>query len=412
MVVGRPEERLPATETGPLTGKRVLDFTHVVAGPTCTMMLADMGADVVKVERPNGGDELRSVGRYAGRGPQDEDYFYTLNRRKRSITLDLKSPDDRALAQELATEADVVVQNFAPGTAERLGVGAEQLRALNPKLVYCAISGFGQTGALRDRLALDPIIQSMSGVMSVTGTSDGPPLQVGAPVADAVAGMSGAYAIVSALLQVERGGEGAYIDISMLESMIALLASRMGEALQAHQQPRRFGNENPMRVPAGLFECGDDTSINFIVQGQSYWAPFCRALEREEWLEDPRFMTMVDRVVNREAINKLVQLRLKDEPASVWIERLSAHRVPCGPYYDYVDVLNDDNIRERGLILKVEHPVSGSIELVGPPWVGTLGKPPLSPPPLLGQHTHQVLSDWLGREEEVANKVANSMGQP
>lgn len=401
-----------ASGAGALAGVKVLDFSHVIAGPYCAMMLADMGADVVKVERRNGGDDLRTVGRYPGRRPEDEDYFYMLNRRKRSIALDLKSPEDRALVRDLAAEADVVLQNFAPGTAERLGIGAEELRAHNPKLVYCAISGFGQTGSLRDRLALDPIIQSMSGVMSVTGEPDGPPLQIGAPVADVVAGMFGAYAIVSALLQVERTGQGAFIDISMLESMIAVLGPRMGEALQAHHQPPRHGNENPMRVPAGLFECGDGHSINFIVQNQAYWAPFCRALDRPEWLEDPRFTTMQDRVRNREAINELVRARLKDEPAAVWLERLLAQRVPCGPYYDYLDALNEPHVRERGLVIEVEHPVSGRLELVGPPWVGTLEDPPLDPPPLLGQHLRDVLNDWLSRSEEEIDTYLGSQGQP
>ena len=393
---------------GPLSGVRVLDFTHVISGPYCAMMLADMGADVVKVERREVGDDLRTVGRYPGRRPVDEDYFYMMNRRKRSIALDLKDPDDRAIAVELAEQADVVLQNFAPGTAERLGIGPEQLRTDNPKLVYCAISGFGQTGPLRDRLALDPIIQSMSGVMSVTGDPDGQPLQIGAPIADVVAGMFGAYSIVSALLQVERGGEGAFIDVSMLESMIAVLGPRMGEALQAHHQPPRHGNENPMRVPAGLFECGDGQRLNFIVQNQAYWAPFCRALDREEWIEDPRFDSMVARVENRDAINALVRARLRNEPAAVWMERLLAHRVPCGPYYDYLAALNDEHVRQRGLVLDVEHPVSGAIELVGPPWSSTLDEPPLTPPPLLDEHADDVVADWLGRSQTNLADIAEA----
>lgn len=380
---------------GPLAGKRVLDFSHVISGPYCAMMLADMGADVVKVERPGVGDDLRTVGRYPGRRKVDEDYFNALNRRKRSVVLDLKDPADHATVLALVGRADVVVQNFAPGTAERLGIGPDELRAEYPQLVYCAISGFGQTGTLKDRLALDPIIQSMSGVMSVTGEPDGQPMQIGAPIADVIAGMFGAYAIVSALMQVEHGGPGAFIDISMLESMISVLGPRMGEALQAHHQPPRHGNENPMRVPAGLFECGDGNSINFIVQNQNYWAPFCRALDREEWLADPRFQTMEDRVDNRHAINELVRERLRDESAATWTERLLAHRVPCGPCYDYLEAVHDEHVRDRGLILGVEHPVSGRIELVGPPWSTTLDVPDLTPPPLLGEHQDDVLEDWL-----------------
>jgi crotonobetainyl-CoA:carnitine CoA-transferase CaiB-like acyl-CoA transferase len=198
----------------------------------------------------------------------------------------------------------------------------------------------------------------------------------------------------------------------MLESMIAVLGPRMGEALQAHHQPPRHGNENPMRVPAGLFECGDGQMVNFIVQNQAYWAPFCRALEREEWIEDPRFDSMVKRVENRDEINAVVRARLKDEPASVWMERLLAHRVPCGPYYDYVAALNEKHVRERGLVVEVEHPVSGTIELVGPPWVSTLGQPPLTPPPLLGEHADQVLTDWLGREQAELFEFAEAARKP
>lgn len=394
-----PRAARPGAGRPPLAGKRVLDFTQVIAGPYCTMMLADMGADVVKVERPGIGDDLRTVGRYPGRRPEDEDYFYMMNRRKRSIVLDLKSQAGQDIAVSLAAKADVVVQNYAPGTAERLGIGPQRLRARHPRLVYCAISGFGQNGPLRDRPALDPIIQSMSGVMSVTGDRDGPPLQVGAPIADVVAGMFGAYSILAAMMKAERDGDGAFIDISMLESMIAILGPRMGEALQAGCQPPRHGNENPMRVPAGPFECGDGKLVNFIVQNQAYWAPFCRALDREEWIDDSRFATMVDRVENRTAINKLVSTRLKEDTADAWTQRFIAHKVPCGPVYDYLEALSEPHILGRGLILEVDHPVSGPIKLIGPPWTATLAEPQRVPPPLLGQHTEQILRDWLGWDE-------------
>lgn len=383
----------------PLSGVRVLDLTHVIAGPYCTQMLADMGADVVKIERPKTGDELRGVGRYKGR-EEHEDYFNASNRRKRSAVINMKDPKGVEAVRELARTADVLVQNFAPGTAERLGLGADEMRAANPRLVYCAISGFGQTGPLRNRLALDPIIQSMSGVMSVTGDADGEPMQIGAPIADVVAGMFGAYSIVSALYARQQMGVGTYIDVSMLESMISVLGPRMGETLQAGLQPRRHGNENPMRVPAGLFKAGDGQYINFIVQGQPYWAPFCKALGREEWLEDPRFATMELRVKHRKEINALVEERLQDHTAEEWIERMLAEGVPCAPLYDYKQALSDEHIRGRGLVLGVEHPTAGDIELVGPPWTTTFPDPELFPPPLLGQHTAEVLEEWLGWDRE------------
>jgi crotonobetainyl-CoA:carnitine CoA-transferase CaiB-like acyl-CoA transferase len=401
-----PAKGFEELERPPLSGVRVLDLTHVIAGPYCTEMLADMGADVVKIERPKTGDELRGVGRYKGR-EDHEDYFNASNRRKRSVVVDLKDPKGVEAVRELATKADVLVQNFAPGTAERLGLGPDKLRTLNPRLIYCAISGFGQTGPLRNRLALDPIIQSMSGVMSVTGEPDGEPMQIGAPIADVVAGMFGAYSIVSALYARQQTGVGTYIDVSMLESMIAVLGPRMGETLQAGLQPQRVGNENPMRVPAGLFKCGDGQYINFIVQGQPYWAPLCRALGREEWLDDPRFATMELRVKHRKEINALVEERLKDHTAEEWIERLLAEGVPCAPLYDYKQALSNEHIRGRGLILEVEHPTTGDIKLVGPPWTATFPDPELVPPPLLGQHTAEVLEEWLGWDKE---RIADFVG--
>ena len=215
----------PGPQRPPLTGVRVLDFTHVIAGPYCTMMLADMGADVVKIERPGLGDDLRHVGRYPGR-EEHEDYFYTVNRRKRSLALDLSVGDDRELAYRLAETADVAVQNYGPKTAQKLGIDGASMRARNPRLVYCALSGFGWSGPLRDRLAMDPIIQAHSGVMSVTGEPDGEPTAIGAPLSDVISGMFAAYAIVCSLMEARRTGIGATIDISMLEAMIATLGPR------------------------------------------------------------------------------------------------------------------------------------------------------------------------------------------
>lgn len=390
-----PAHEIVALTKPPLDGIRVLDLSHVIAGPYCSQMLGDMGADVVKIERPGSGDELRGVGRYAHRADH-EDYFNASNRRKRSVIVNLKQSAGVEVVRALARGADVLVQNFAPGTAERLGIGPDALRAENPRLIYCALSGFGQTGPLRDRLALDPIIQAMSGVMSVTGEPDGPPTQVGAPIGDVVAGMFAAYSIVTALYARTTTGSGAFLDVSMLESMISVLAPRMGETLQAGMNPQRVGNENPMRVPAGMFKAGDGEYLTFIVQGQPYWAPFCRALERPEWLDDPRFATMALRVQHRAEINALVEERLQERPAAEWLERLLAEKVPSGPVYDYTQALSDEHVAGRGLILEVDHPTAGSIRVVGPPWKHTYPEPHLRPPPLLGEHTAEVLDEWLG----------------
>lgn len=401
--IGEHSRSRDARRAPPLHGVRVLDFTRVIAGPFATMVLADLGAEVVKVEEPTLGDDLRFIGRYEGRGPEDEDYFYAVNRSKKSITLNLKHPEGREVALALATRADVVVENFAPGTAERLGIGWPQLHPRNPQLVYCALSGFGQTGPYRDLVALDPIIQGMSGVMSVTGLPDTEPLAVGAPIADSISGLFAAFAVLGALYSIQRGGPGRFIDVSMLESMIAVLGPRMGETLQAGISPKRIGNENPLRVPAGLFRGSDGEYINVIVQNDRPWPAFCRALGREEWATDPRFATAPLRVQNREELNRLVAERFAELPAAEWIKRLKAERVPAGPVYDYLQAVSDPQIEHRGFVRSLEHPKSGRIRVVGPPWIVPGEETPMAPPPLLGQHTDEVLADWLGwRPQQIA----------
>jgi len=381
--------------TAPLAGIRVLDLTQVVAGPYCTLMLADMGAEVVKIERPDGGDDLRRTVPYAGRQGH-HDYFNALNRSKKSVALDLKKPAERAQALALAERADVMVENFSPGTAHRLGLGWEHVHPLNAKLVYCSLSGFGQTGPYRDRLALDPIIQAISGVMSVTGEPDHEPTMVGAPLADVIAGMFAAYAIVNALRVVERSGTGQYIDISMQDAMLAALGTRMGETLQAGISPGRLGNENPMRVPANTYRTGDDLWLAVMVHDQGQWAPFCRALECTHWMDDPRFTGMADRMRHRTEINALVAARFLERSAEAWMGRLKEHRIPHALVNDYGKALVDPQVAHRGVIRSVEHPVSGPIRVVGPPWIMSITRTGIAPPPVLGEHTQAVLSAWLG----------------
>lgn len=393
MTIEQPAE----AQRPPLAGVRVADFTHVIAGPYCTMMLADMGADVVKIERPNVGDDLRHVGRYAGRAAHDEDYFYTINRRKRSVVLDFAKPEELEIAYRLVEKADVAVFNFAPETLEKLGFGANRLVARNPRLVYCALSGFGQTGSLRDRVAMDPIIQARSGIMSVTGRPEEAPMSVGAPIADVVSGMFGAYAIVCALIEARRTGKGALIDISMLESMIAALGPRMGETLQAGKLPDRLGNENPMRVPAGMFEASDGRYIAVMAHDDVQWRRFCKAIDRPQWVEESRFAALPDRVRHREELHELVREIIRTEgTAAEWDRRFAEQRVPCAPVNNYQEALEEKQIQERGLVLEVEHPKSGLIRLVGPPWKSTLPPPPLTPPPVLGNDSERVIAEWLG----------------
>lgn len=381
----------------PLAGVRVLDLTQVVAGPYCTMMLADMGAEVVKIERPGHGDDLRRTVPYKGRDGH-EDYFNALNRSKKSVALDLKDERQRAVALRLLERADVLVENFSPGTAGRLGLGWEVANQLNPRLIYCSLSGFGQTGPYRNRPALDPIIQAVTGIMSVTGLPGGEPTMVGAPLADVISGMFAAYTIVNALRLVTDTGGGQYIDLSMQDALLASVGTRMGETLQAGISPGRLGNENPLRVPANTYRTADDLYIAMMVHNEEQWRPFCEALGKEEWIEHPRFRTMSLRVQNRDEVNDIVARRFAERDSRYWMARLEKYGIPYAPVNDYAQALEDPQVAHRGLIHELEHPRSGRIKVVGPPWKMSQTQTRMQAPPLLGQHNDEVLRDWLGVE--------------
>ncbi|MGZ8231543.1 MAG: CaiB/BaiF CoA transferase family protein [Burkholderiales bacterium] len=381
----------------PLESVRVIDFTQVVAGPYCTMLLADMGAEVVKIERAGHGDDLRRTVPYAGREGH-QDYFNALNRSKKSVALNLKDEKHRRIALDLIARADVVVENFSPGTVDKLGVGWSAASARNARLVYCSLSGFGQTGPYRNRPALDPIIQAVSGVMSVTGFPDGEPTMIGAPLADVIAGILAAYCVVNALRLVTEDGGGQYIDLSMQDALLASVGTRMGETLQAGVVPPRLGNENPLRVPANTYRTAEGLYMAVMVHDQEQWKPFCEALEAEEWSDDPRFSTMALRVQNRPEMNRLVAARFAHHDSKYWMDRLEAFRIPYAPVNDYAQALADPQVEHRGLVQEIEHSTSGKIRVVGPPWRMSRTQCVLESPPLLGEHTAAVLSDWLGAD--------------
>ena len=383
----------------PLAGVRVIDFTQVVAGPYATMMLADMGAEIVKIERAGHGDDLRRTMPYKGREGH-EDYFNALNRSKKSVALNLKDKKHLEIALGLIKQADVVVENFSPGTVDRLGVGWEIAHRLNPKLVYCSLSGFGQTGPQRSRLALDSIIQAVTGIMSVTGFPEADPVMVGAPLADVISGMFAAYTIVSALRLVSDQGGGQYIDLSMQDALLAAAGTRMGETLQAGIAPPRLGNENPLRVPANTYRTADDRYIAVMVHDQEQWKTFCEAMNKAEWLEDGRFATMALRLEHRKEMNKVVAERIALKDSAHWAVRLTEYRIPYALVNDYIQALEDPQVKHRGLLHEVDHPVSGKIKVVGPPWRMSNTNTEVRSPPTLGQHTAEVLQEWLGINEE------------
>ena len=392
----------------PLAGFRVVDLTQVIAGPYATLMLADLGAEVLKIEPPGRGDDLRFVGRYPGR-EDHEDYFYANNRSKKSIALDLKDPGDRAIGRDLAKVADVVVENFSPGTARRLGMGWEDLRPLNPGLVYCSLAGFGQTGPSRDRFALDPMIQAVTGLMTVNGEPDAPPTMVGAPLCDVMAGMFSAYAIVGALHAVRRGGKGRYIDVSMQDATLAALGPRMGESLQAGRNPGRHGNQNPMRVPANTYRTRDGVHLSLIVQNDRHWPRFCRAMGFDDLVDDPPYPAAADRAAAREFLDERTARRVAELTYDECAEALEAERLPYARVNTYLEALADEQVAFRGLVRALDHPASGEVRVVGPPWLMSGAQAGMTPPPLLDQHAEEALRDWLGWDREaIARRVARS----
>ena len=293
-------------------------------------------------------------------------------------------------------------------------MGWDDLHPLNLRLMYCALSGFGQTGPYSSRPALDILVQAMSGLMSVTGDPEGPPMKAGAPLGDVISGMMASYAILGALYAVRRDGEGRYIDVSMQASLLAALGSRMSQALHDGVAARRLGNENPMRVPSHVYLTSDGHWLTVQVNSQRHWAPFCRALQREDWIEDSRFATMRLRAENRELLNELVSAQFRDRSMSDWSQRLEGERVPFAPGLDYAEAVADAQIRHRGQILELDHPVSGPLRIVGPPWQMSGPQADSTAPTVLGQHNEEVLRDWLGlddREIGALESVLNSAEQ-
>jgi len=383
--------------TAPLEGIRVLDLTQVMAGPFCTMQLGDMGADVIKVEPPGTGDLSRRMGGDALRLTGDDRApFLALNRNKRSITLDLKDPDDRERFMALVPGADVLVENFRPGVMARLGLDYESLAVHNPRLVYASISGFGQDGPLADRPGFDLIAQGLSGVMSVTGTPGGAPVKCGIPVADLAAGLYATQGILAALLVRERTGEGQFLETSLFESALALSVWETTEYWATGVAPSAMGSAHRLNAPYEVFATSDGyIAIAAITDGQ--WRQLCAALSRDALANDPRFATNADRMAHRDALAAELTSTLRGASTDAWVERLLESGVPAGPIHDYAQVFADPHTAARGMVQTIVHPVEGEVKSLGFPLhlTGT----PLAirrPPPLLGEHTAEILAELSG----------------
>ncbi|OZM75747.1 CaiB/BaiF CoA-transferase family protein [Pseudonocardia sp. MH-G8] len=385
----------------PLAGLTVLDMSHLAAGPWCTMVLADLGADVIKIERPDGGDMSRQAGSvYAG---GESAVFLSLNRNKRSVALDLKRPEAREVLTRLARKADIFVENLRPGKTAELGVDYASLSAVNPRIVYASISAFGPDGPHVDLPGNDPIIQALSGAMSITGEQDGPPARQGVSVPDFGAGMMAAFSILAAVVGRGENGPGRHLDLNLLDVEIFALGPRAQEFLLNGEEQPRLGSGHPQFAPYQAYRCKGDRYLYIAAINDKFWRMLCAALGRPELAEHPDFGTNVERTRRREALADLLEPILLERDRDEWLGVLQAHGVPCGPVNTLGEAMSDPQVAHNQLIRTMEHPAAGSVRTVGLPL--RMDGDPLpvrSAPPLLGEHTDEVLSQYGFGDDEVA----------
>ncbi|HET89314.1 MAG TPA: CoA transferase [Chloroflexi bacterium] len=389
----------------PLNGIRVLDMTRALAGPYCGMMLGDLGADVIKVERPGRGDDSRGwgppfVGQPYGPYPGESAYFLAANRNKRSVTVNLKNSAGQEIVRRLACASDVLLENFVTGTLDGLGLGYSDLHALHPGLIYCSISGYGRTGPYANRPGYDFVIQAEGGLMGLIGPQDGAPYRIGIPIVDINAGMFAATAVLAALRGRDQTGQGQRVDVSLMDTSVALLTNVASNYLVGGVEPRRMGNAHPNITPYEAFRARDRW-FAMAAANENQWAKLCTAIGRPDLAQDPRFVTNVERVAHRAALREILDQVFATRPAAEWLALLHEAGLPCGPINTIPDVFAHPQAEARGLALETDHPTAGTVRVTGFPYKlsGTPAEIRL-PPPLLGQHTAEVLTDLLGCSAE------------
>jgi crotonobetainyl-CoA:carnitine CoA-transferase CaiB-like acyl-CoA transferase len=383
--------------TGPLKGVKVFDLTRVLAGPTCVQMLGDLGADVIKIEKPGSGDDTRGFAPPFMPGTQESAYFVGANRNKRSVTLDIAKPEGQAIARELIAQSDILVENFKVGALAKYGLGYEQLHEKFPGLIYCSITGFGQTGPYAARPGYDSLIQAMGGVMSLTGDPDGQPQKVGIPLADLFAGLYGCIGILAALRHRDQTGDGQQIDIGMLDTHVAWLANQGMNYLATGENPPRLGNQHPNIVPYQVFPTQDGYVVLSIGNDPTF-KRFCENVGLADLLTDRRFATNAARVENRQLVTDTLTPVMKSRSTAEWVDQLEALKIGCGPINTLREVFADPQAQARGVVVHMPHAATpDGVNVIANP-VRLSETPPdyRLPPPVLGQHTVEVLSERLG----------------
>jgi crotonobetainyl-CoA:carnitine CoA-transferase CaiB-like acyl-CoA transferase len=393
---------------GPLSHIRVLDLSRVLAGPWASQNLGDLGAEVIKIERPGSGDDTRGWGPpwlkdAAGSDTRESAYYLSVNRNKKSVTVDISKPEGQALVRELAARCEVLIENYKVGALKKYGLDYESLRAVNPSLVYCSVTGFGQDGPYAPRPGYDFIFQGMGGLMSITGERDGQPgagpQKVGIAITDVLTGMYATVAILAALMHRERTGEGQYIDAALLDTIVAFCANQAVSYFVSGRIPVRWGNAHPQVVPYEVFPTADGHLI-LAVGNDSQFERFCQAAGCPELAAEPRFRTMSQRIIHRAELIPIIREIMRTRTKREWIELLEAANVPCGPINDMKEVFEDPQVRHRGLRVDMPHPAGSAAPVVASPL--RLSKTPVEyrlAPPLLGQHTAEVLKGLLGKSD-------------
>lgn len=383
--------------TGPLKGLTVFDLTRVLAGPTCAQMLGDLGADVIKIEKPGAGDDTRGFAPPFMPGTQESAYFVGVNRNKRSVTLDISKPEGQDIARQLIAKSDILAENFKVGALAKYGLGYEQMHATSPRLIYCSITGFGQTGPYAPRPGYDSLVQAMGGVMSLTGEPDGLPQKVGVPVADLFAGLYGCIGILAALRHRDATGQGQQVDIGMLDTHVAWLANQGMNYLATGENPARLGNQHPNIVPYQVFQTQDGYLV-LSVGNDPTFKRFCDAVGLSHLLEDERFATNAARVSNRKLVTDTLVPVMSLDTTTNWVTRFEALKIGCGPINNLAQVFADEQVVARNTVVRVPHTASpDGVQVIANPV--RLSETPADyrrGPPVLGEHTEEVLGESLG----------------